>query len=301
MASLFTLHKEHSSIEEEEEEGNTVLPTNGTEEQPDINSNRVLFQKIGKVQTTGVFEVSSVKLTDERYEEQVQQQKRQLTLLRESYETVQAENQLLKTKMKGYKVVSRSDCPNALEILTHLAGCNDFQNGCGPEAPIVHLLNSATVRVAHAGETFEHFCLSITFNSSGVRRFENEDDDEESDDSEEAVWGRGNYKKRKREKEKQVHYLRIRYECGNQVTLVERGAPDMRYIQMGQPYKEIKQVIKNYANHFAIPKKALLIILAMGVNLLPWECKKTFLRRFNAAESVLRHANIVSGEYKEVK
>lgn len=264
----------------------------------DVNNTckRVLFlvldeedddQQKPKKQNSLTLQLSPIRAHDE-----IKDLRRQVSILTESCNTREAEMKILRIKMKGYAQRSKFDCPNTLELLPYLEQCNAFQYGCGSETPIVLLLNTATVRIAYGDDTQENFCLSIT-----LKAVEYVDEEEEEEEESEDFFTTTRSRKRNRQPETRIHYLRVRYECGNGIMLSERGDQNMRYIRMNQSCTDFvhtknstmkfNSIVGKFAGYAGIPQKALLLILAMGVNLLPEKCKDFYIRQCSNPETML--------------
>jgi len=276
--------------EENGEETNNSSVENSNEE--GLQTRRKLFPPgEGETPIQQKGGASELTLTPEGYREQMAKLTRQITLLRRNCEVQQEKIRGMRMRMKGYKPVSGNGCPTALEILPHLEWCKEFQKGCGAEMPIVELLNSATVRIAHAGESDQAFCLSLTLQSPPILQEDDEGEDEY--DSYEEVGS-----KRSRDREGIVYRLRVRYTKGTGVQLTEHGESNMRYIDMADLDEEYQTVLATHAAHFGIPEKALRLILLMGTHLLPQGCKEYYYNTSGVQDTVFNTCLRVAGLLK---
>ena len=214
--------------------------------------------------------------------------KRQLQLLTEEYTKLSDIRSDLKDQNTNLQIRPMNKCKDAQDILAYLEFCDAFQTNCCTDEDLVFLMNRSTVRLAHAGEVNDNFCLSFTMKSLGIIETPTthlyDDYDEEEENGSEDVY-----------MTPVVHHLRVRFNLGDQVELVERGEESLRYINMGHSYAETKHTIKKYASYFKLPEKALFIILAMAINLLPTKCKNEYKKVYNNPKTLLGYCNKIAG------
>lgn len=207
-------------------------------------------------------------------------------------------------------------CATAMNLMPHLNDCVAFQTGCGTEMPVVELLENTTVAMACRGGDPKNFEMSLTFKTrersdgDGDESYESEEEDWLSDEDEDEV-GPSSEKKlfRKRRKERrdrrrrkrakqhpQWMYLRVRYGLGRDVTLTEASLPGpMRYVYMEGDWSEFRKPVADFAEAAGLPVKALKIIIAMGVHLLPPACSEAFRGWFgHAYHTTFNHVGAVA-------
>lgn len=176
-----------------------------------------------------------------------------------------------------------------MEIFDSFQFSKAFQKACTNESSIIFLLKKAKTRFAFSSNDFTNFCMSITFESTEFTEEDDEDDDEDDDDLSETIG-------RETDRYKPAPFkLRVRYQCGSELDIIERGDSDIRYVYVGSTYKESKHVLTKAASKFHITKDAMMIIIAHSLYLLPKACRQRLLSVYPKHNTVIGTAMVLAG------